>query len=57
MIEVKFIYNNEKLAKPVVMLKSLHRKFHHFCGGTKKPTSFEQLAEFKRLVKEGVISA
>ena len=56
MIEVKFIYNNEKLAKPIVMLKSLHKKFHQFCGGTKKPTSFEQLAEFKRLVKEGVIS-
>lgn len=56
-IENKFIYNNEKMAQPVVMLESLHKKFHKFCGGNKKPTSFEQLAEFKRLVKEGVISA
>ena len=51
------IKNNEKMAQPIVMLKSLHKKFHKFCGGNKKPTSFEQLAEFKRLVKEGVISA
>ena len=49
-------YNNRKLAQPVVMLESIHKKFHQFCGGNRKPTSFEQLAEFKRLVREGVIS-
>ena len=48
---------NREMSNPVVMLKSLHQKFHKFCGGNHEPTSFEQLAEFKRLVKEGVISA
>lgn len=52
MIESKFIYNNEKMAHPVVMLKSLHQEFHKFCGGNSKPTSFEQLEEFKKIVKE-----
>ena len=55
-IKRRLLYNNKKLAQPVVMLKSLHQKFHQFCGGNHEPTSFEQLAEFKRLVKEGVIS-
>ena len=48
-------YNNRKMAQPVVMLKSIHKKFHKFCGGFTRETSFEQLEEFKRLIKEGVI--
>ena len=37
---------NERLANPVVMLKSMHTAFHHFCDGHLKPTSFRQLKEF-----------
>ena len=57
LITVNLMKNNDLYASPIVMLQSVHQKFHQFCGGNRKPTSFEQLAEFKRLVKEGVISA
>lgn len=48
LIEKTFKDYNERLAHPVVMLKEIHRKFHAFCGGTTKPTSFVQLEEFKK---------
>lgn len=45
-----FIENNNKLANPVVMLRSVHYDFHEFCGSSKEDTTFEQLEEFKKLV-------
>ena len=56
LITVNLMKNNDLYASPIVMLQSVHQKFHQFCGGNHEPTSFEQLAEFKRLVREGVIS-
>lgn len=46
-IESRFLEYNEKYSNPVVMLESLHKSFHKFCGGPKKPTSFEQLEKIK----------
>jgi hypothetical protein len=34
------------------MLKGIHLRFHLFCGGTNKPTSYEQLKQFKDMLKE-----
>lgn len=42
-----FMFNNDKLAKPIVMLEEIHKEFHKFCGGYHKDTSMEQLEEFK----------
>ena len=47
---------NEEIANPIVMLKNVHNEFHKFCGGNHVPTSFKQLDEFKRLIKEGAIN-
>lgn len=55
-IENKLLENNEKLSNPVVMLKTVHREFHKFCGGTTKPTSFEQLEKFKKAIMDGKIN-
>lgn len=41
-----FLKNNELLAQPIVMLESIHKDFHIFCGGTSSETSFEQLRKF-----------
>jgi hypothetical protein len=54
LIVVNFLKNNELKAKPIVMLESVHRDFHKFCGGTSKDTSFKQLEEFKKMFKEVV---
>ena len=51
-IREKLVENNEKLATPIVMLADVHRKFHSFCGGNFKPTSMEQLEEFKEQLKK-----
>jgi hypothetical protein len=48
LITVNFLKNNILLAKPIVMLESIHRDFHKFCGGTAKETTYAQLREFKK---------
>lgn len=51
-IKAKLIENNASMAIPVVMLADVHRRFHSFCGGNLKPTSTEQLEEFKEQLKK-----
>ena len=48
----KFKENNAKLARPIVMLDSIHYRFHQFCGGNLKPTSYEQLEQFRKMLRE-----
>ena len=50
-----FLRNNERMAEPIVMLRSVHFDFHRFCGGTNKPTSFQQLVDFKEAIASGEI--
>lgn len=54
-IQKEFIKNNDKMANPVVMLEEVHKKFHQFCGGYSKPTSFKQLEEFKKAIATGAV--
>lgn len=54
-IQSAFIKNNDKMANPVVMLEEVHKKFHQFCGGYSKPTSFKQLEEFKKAIATGAV--
>lgn len=51
-ISNRFIENNEKTANPVCMLEEIHWRFHSFCGGTFMPTSFEQLEQFKKMLRD-----
>lgn len=51
----RVVKNNEEMAHPIVMLEEVHKKFHQFCGGTTKPTSFEQLEEFKQAIDDGLV--
>ena len=44
--------NNRKMADPIVMLDTIHRRFHQFCGGCSAPTSYEQLEQFKEMLRE-----
>lgn len=46
------VRNNEVMAKPIVMLRRVHERFHSFCGGSHKPTSFAQLEQFKKILKD-----
>ena len=48
----KFIENNEKYAKPVVLTADEHKKFHSFCGGYRVRTTMEKLMEFKSKIKD-----
>ena len=52
MINDTFQKNHKEMAHSVVMLKGIHLRFHLFCGGTNKPTSYEQLKQFKDMLKE-----
>ena len=52
LITRKLDENNRKMANPIVMLDSVHRRFHQFCGGCSAPTSYEQLEQFKKMLKE-----
>ena len=46
LIVVNFVKNNDLYANPIVMLESVHKEFHSFCGGTYKDTSNTQLSDF-----------
>jgi hypothetical protein len=46
LITVNFLKNNDLLADPIVMLETIHKEFHKFCGGFSKETSYEKLFEF-----------
>ena len=46
MLESLIKETNEKLAIPVIMEKEIHKKFHSFCHGYDKPTTFRQLKDF-----------
>lgn len=52
LITINFLKNNDILANPIVILESVHKMFHSFCGGTNKETTFNQLQEFKESLKE-----
>lgn len=47
LIAINFVKNNDLYSKPIVMLESVHKDFHSFCGGNHEHTSFEQLEQFK----------
>lgn len=46
-ITINILRRNDLYANPIVMLESVHKAFHKFCGGNKKETSMEQLEQFK----------
>lgn len=46
-----FLENNEIHAKPIVMLESVHKAFHSFCGGYSKETSLDSLELFKETLQ------
>lgn len=47
LITINFIKNNDLFANPIVLLESIHKEFHSFCGGQFENTSMEQLEQFK----------
>lgn len=46
LITVNLIKNNDLLAKPKVLLESIHKEFHYFCGGYHSDTTEEQWNSF-----------
>ena len=51
-INKKFLENHRNMAKGIVMLKSIHQRFHMFCGGYNSTTTTAQLEQFKKILRE-----